>query len=276
MKVDIHLIIPNPQQPRTVFDQEELEGLAQSIRENDLIQPIVVEQADDHYILVDGERRWRACQLAGMKQIEVVVRPATNGKGIERLTKALVANIQRSAMGPVDEARAYQKLITQFGSANAVAKKVGVSHATVSTKLYLLEFPEPVQKLFNLGRLPMDARVINGLKALKTDTQLLIATRAATRGLSGSGILRMISMHSKARKRQAKQPVLMEPEPVLTGGHFNALAMINGKKLPDHIRVAAIATCKACALYPEASPVMCRECPLPDFLRRVEAGKEAS
>ena len=104
--IAINRIFPNPDQPRTVFDQEELEGLAQSIKENGLIQPIVVEQAGDCFILVDGERRWRACQLAGLVHIEAVIRPASNHNGIQRLTHALVANIQRSSMGAIDEAHA--------------------------------------------------------------------------------------------------------------------------------------------------------------------------
>lgn len=270
MKVAINLIIPNPDQPRTTFDQAELEGLAQSIRENGLIQPIVVEKVDDRYILVDGERRWRAHQIAGLDTIEAVVRPVSNHNGLHRLTHALVANIQRSAMGPVDEARAYQKLVEQLGTADAVAKKVGVSGASVGTKLALLEFPELVQKLFNLGRLPIIAPVITAFKRLNSEQQIRIATRASTRGLSGKSILRLIALEANGvqvgSKRRAKKG---DEKEIKVQGHFDALALINGKKLPKEIQQAAIKTCQACALYPEASHVICRECPLPDFLRRL-------
>lgn len=270
MKVAINLIIPNPDQPRTRFDQAELEGLAQSIRENGLIQPIVVEKAGDRYILVDGERRWRAHRLAGLETIEALVRPASNHNGLHRLTHALVANIQRSAMGPVDEARAYQKLVEQLGTADAVAKKVGVSNATVGTKLALLEFPELVQKLFNLGRLPLMGPVIAAFKQLSPEQQVRIATRASTRGLSGKSILRLIHLEAEGvqvgQKKRAKSD---DEKEIKVQGHFDALALINGKKLPKEIQQAALKTCQACALYPEASSAICRQCPLPDFLRRL-------
>ena len=103
MKVPVQSVLPNPDQPRTIFDQAELEGLAQSIRETGLIQPIVVEQAGDQYILVDGERRWRAHQLAGLTEIEVVVKPSTNHNGAERLTRALVARRPERDTGREDQ-----------------------------------------------------------------------------------------------------------------------------------------------------------------------------
>jgi ParB family chromosome partitioning protein len=275
MKISIHLVIPNPEQPRTIFDQAELEGLAQSIRENDLIQPIVVEKAGDHYILIDGERRWRACQLAGLSEIEAVVRPSSNHNGVERLTKALVANIQRSAMGPVDEARAFEKLIKEFGSVESVAQKVGVHSVTIYTKLSLLDFPEPVQKIYNLRRLSVDTSTIAALKRLNSEQQLRIVTKAASRGWSAKTMLHLITLEQKngggiyIPPKRTKKEIKFE-------GHFDALALINGKKLPREIREAAVKTCQACSLYPEASPAICKECPLPDFLRRLEVGRKGA
>lgn len=267
--IPINHILPNPDQPRTEFDQQELEGLAQSIRENGLIQPIVVEKARDHYILVDGERRWRACQLAGLDQIEAVVRPATNHNGAERLTHALVANIQRSAMGPLDEARAYEKLIQELGTAEAVAKKVGVSSSQISIKLTLLEFPEQVQKLFNKGKLPMINHLIISLKHLNSEQQIRVATRAAIRGWSGKTILKLITMEAKNGGGVPYKPIKRKKKEIEFVGHFNALALINGKQLSEEVKAAAVQTCQACALYPEACVAICKECPLPDFLRRL-------
>ncbi len=134
MNIPINKIRPNPRQPRTIFDADELQELAQSIRENGIIQPIVVEQDKDGYTLVAGERRWRAAKIAGMKEIEAVVRPPSNHRGSQRLAHALIENVQRSAMGPVDEARAYQELVNELGTADAVAKKVGVSTAMKGKK----------------------------------------------------------------------------------------------------------------------------------------------
>lgn len=271
-KIDITLIIPNPDQPRTVFDQAELEGLAQSIRENGLIQPIVVEEAAGQYILVDGERRWRAHKLLGLKTIDADVKPESNHGGLERLTKAVVANVQRESMGYVDEGRAYRRLVEELGSAEEVARKIGGSTATISSRMALLEFPDPVQKLYNLRLLAMDPRVIAVLKRLEPDVMVRVTARAATRGLTSKGLMRLIDLELKGkkvhtpRKRQAAPP----PTPVEEDGHFSALNLINGKDLPAKIRTAALKTCRACALYPEASPTMCRDCPLPDFLRKVE------
>lgn len=273
MKIRVEHVLPNPDQPRTVFDQAELEGLAQSIIENTLIQPIVVEQAGDRYILVDGERRWRAHQMAGFAEIEavVMVSASSNHNGLERLTRALVANIQRSAMGPVDEARAYQRLVNEHGTLDAVAKKVGVSIATVSLRLSLLEFPEAVQRLFNLKRLTVDGTVIAALKRLKSDQQIRLATMGATRGWSASAMVRLVSREQKGtpayvtKKRGPKEAVKL-------AGKFDALAMVN-RKLPEPIRRAALTTCKACSLYEEASSIICKQCPLPEFLVRLEVTK---
>lgn len=270
MKIPIKQILPNPDQPRTIFDQAELEGLSQSIKENGVIQPIVVEKAADSYIIVDGERRWRASQMAGMDTIEAIVRPASNHNGTERLTHALVANIQRSAMGPIDEARAFEKLVHELGTAEAVAKKVGVSTTQIYTKLTLLEFPEQVQKLFNMGKLPLIGSIIFALKHLDVEQQVKVATRAAIRGWSGKTIMKLITMEAKhTGKSKAYIPIKRAKKEITFNGHFNALALINSKELPDHIRAAAIQTCQACSLYPEASPAICKECPLPDFLRRL-------
>jgi ParB/RepB/Spo0J family partition protein len=276
MKVLVQNILPNPDQPRTIFDQAELEGLAQSIKENDLIQPIVVEQVGlpphDQYILVDGERRWRAHQLAGLKEIEVVVRPSTNHNGLERLTRALVANVQRSNMGFVDEAKAYQRLIDELGSVEAVSQKTGVHIHTINARLMLLELSEATQKLYNLRRLPFDLTVIALLKRLTKDQQDRLVSTAVTRGWKTTSILRagqnMISQSGKLYTPRKRERVIEEK--IGGGAHFDALAMVDCK-LPSEIRIAARATCRACSLYPEAGLAICKQCPLPDFLRRMGA-----
>ena len=267
MKAPIDKIIPNPDQPRTVFDLVELEGLAATIRKHGVIQPVTVEQADDYYILVDGERRWRAAQMAGLLKIPIAIQERTNHNGIERLTKALIANIQRSAMGPVDEAKAYQRLMGELGTEQAVADEVGVSIATVSLRLGILEFPDEVQKLYNLRRLPLDVKIIAVLKRMKKDQLIRVTLRAATRGATAKTLMRMINRELMGSKTY--QPRKREKPQIEIDGHFNALALIQEKKIPDTIQVATIATCEACSLYSEASPSICRECPLPDFLRRI-------
>jgi ParB family chromosome partitioning protein len=269
MKIPVNKVLPNPDQPRTVFDQAELDGLALSIKENTLIQPIIVEKAGDQYILIDGERRWRAHKINGADTIEAVVRESVKNNK-DRLTHALVANVQRSAMGPVDEAHAYKKLVDELGSVDATAAKVGVSSATVSMRLDLLGFHEVVQKLFNLKRLPLDLSVTSALKRLKPEQQARLATTAATRNWSAPSILRMVARETKEKGKPTyvqkhRRPKVYEP----VGDHFDALAMVtNAKKLTPALMAASRATCRACSLFDEASPIICKQCPLPDLLNR--------
>ncbi len=273
MKVLVKNILPNPDQPRTIFDQAELEGLAQSIKETGLIQPIVVEQVVDQYILVDGERRWRAHQIAGLKEIEVTIKPCTNHNGLERLTRALVANVQRSAMGFTDEAKAYQKLIKELGSVDEVARKTGVNIHTINSRLMLLELSELTQKLYNLRKLPFDLTVITLLKRLTKEKQDELVSKAVTRGWKTTSILRagqnILTHNGKAYTPKKREPKVEEKWG--GGAHFDALTMVAGPKIPAELRAAARATCRACSLYPEAGLAICKQCPLPDFLRRMES-----
>jgi ParB family chromosome partitioning protein len=274
MKIKLNDILPNPDQPRTVFDEAELQGLAQSIRENGVIVAITVETAGDKFILVDGERRWRASQIAGLKTIEATVRASTNHGGFERLTHALVANIQRSAMGPIDEAKAYERLMKELKTLEAVADKVGVSITTVSTRLTLLTLAEPVQKLFNLGRIPLDGQIIAKLTKFPAERQVQLASTGATRRWSSASFNKALTIALKNGTKSQKNFVLQghrkRPELVIDG-HFDALAMVpDHKKLPNAIIKTARATCRACDLYGEACLAICKQCPLPDFLRRLK------
>ncbi len=266
LTIPIEKILPNPDQPRTIFDQAELEGLAQSIKENGLIQPIVVEQEGIYYILVDGERRLRAHQLAGLTTIPAVVRPTSNHNGADRSTHALIANIQRSAMGFIDEAKAYEKLMAQLGSIDAVASKTGMSTATVSARLSLLDLSDLAQKFYNLKKLPFDLSVISMFKKLKHEDQDRLASASVTRGWRTESILR-----SGRRMLQTKKtyvPVKRQVKEIEVKGKFDALAMVQ-KDIPANLKDAARRTCKACAMYGEASLKVCNQCPLPEFLNKV-------
>ena len=144
-EVDIDLIEPNPAQPRTRFPEENLEELAQSIRNNGIIQPIVVRIKNNGYEIVAGERRWRAAQRAGLQKVPVVVKEVTDEKLLEL---ALIENIQRQELNAVEEARAYRNLIDKIGlTQEMVAERVGKNRTVVTTFLRLLKLPEEVQKL---------------------------------------------------------------------------------------------------------------------------------
>ena len=272
MKIQVDQILPNPDQPRTLFDEDELAGLAQSIKKSGLINPIVVEEAGDQYILIDGERRWRAHKLAELKTIEATVRPASNHKGLDRLTHALVANVQRSAMGYVDEAKAYEKLVAKLGSVEKVAEQTGMGNSVIYSRLYLLELSPRAQELYNLKKLPFDLSLIGLLKRMEPAMQDHLVSMAVTRGWKTTSILRAGTNLMKGGRKNKKQTLTPGPKPKEEPefkGKFDALVMVD-KKLPAEIKTAARETCKACPLYQDASPKECRQCPLPDFLNRLE------
>jgi ParB family chromosome partitioning protein len=151
-EVAVSLIDPNPLQPRSQFDEADLQGLAQSIREYGVLQPLVVELDGDRYRLVAGERRLRASQLAGATRVPVVVRPA--GPDRARLEMALVENLHREDLNPIEEATAYQQLIDEFSyTHDQVSSRVGKSRTAVTNMLRLLQLPAGVQRALADGEL---------------------------------------------------------------------------------------------------------------------------
>lgn len=149
----IEKIRPNRNQPRKHFAPEKLEELAASIREQGIIQPLVVTRKDDHYEIIAGERRWRAAQKAGLHEIPVVIREATQEAVMEL---ALIENIQRQDLNAIEEAQAYRSLVESFGiSQEDVAKRVGKNRTTVTNSLRLLKLPEDIQRDIVEERLSM-------------------------------------------------------------------------------------------------------------------------
>ncbi len=146
LDIDIDLIEPNSLQPRTNFDEERLEELAQSIRANGIIQPILVRRMDgDRYQLVAGERRWRAAQRAGLQRIPCVVRDIPEDKVLEL---ALIENIQRQELNAIEEAHAYKRLIETLSlTQEMVAQRVGRDRTFITNYLRLLRLPDDVQRL---------------------------------------------------------------------------------------------------------------------------------
>ena len=149
--VDIETIYPNPDQPRTRFDEEELDELAQSIKKNGLLQPILVRETNDGYEIIAGERRWQACKKIGLETVPVNITEADDTKS---LTLALIENIQRSDLNAMEEAYGYRMLMerekmTQAQLANAVSK----GRSTIANSLRLLELPDDAQKLLLDGKI---------------------------------------------------------------------------------------------------------------------------
>lgn len=143
--VDISLVKPNPDQPRTRFNEEELEELADSIRKNGLLQPILVRKKDEGYQIIAGERRWQAATRAGVKKVPVNVIDADDDKVIEL---ALIENIQRSDLNPIEEAYGYKRLMERKGMTQAeVAMAVSKGRSTIANSLRLLDLPYDAQQL---------------------------------------------------------------------------------------------------------------------------------
>ena len=175
----IELLHSNPNNPRKQFKEEELEDLSKSIREKGLLQPIVVRQrADGEYEIVAGERRWRASQRAGLHELPVLIRELSDG---ETLEIALIENIQRSDLNPLEEARAYGQLLEQFSyTQQQLADSVGKSRSHIANTLRLLTLPESVRSYIEDGKLTAGhARTL-----VATDSPADLANKIISLGLS--------------------------------------------------------------------------------------------
>jgi ParB family chromosome partitioning protein len=185
LDVDIDLIEPNHDQPRKHLDDDRLEDLARSIKANGIIQPIVARRADrGRYQIIAGERRWRAAQRAGLLRVPVVVKEVEPTDRRRQLEMALIENIQRENLNPIEEAAAYQRLIEEFRLRQEdIATQVGKDRATVANYLRLLKLPEEVRADIASGALSMGhARALVGLSG-EAD-QRRVAREVIARGLS--------------------------------------------------------------------------------------------
>jgi ParB family chromosome partitioning protein len=156
LEVDIDRIAPNRFQPRAQVDDARLNELAQSIRSNGIIQPIVVRKDGDRFHIIAGERRWRAAQRAGLQRVPVVIRDVHAGHDRSLLEMALIENIQRENLNPIDEAAAYRRLTDEFNlTQEEIAAAVGKDRASVANCLRLLKLPAEVRAEVAAGRLSM-------------------------------------------------------------------------------------------------------------------------
>jgi ParB family chromosome partitioning protein len=182
--VDIDLLRPNDFQPRVMMDDARLQELAQSIRSNGVIQPIVVRKAGDGFQIIAGERRWRAAKLAGLPRVPIAVKDVDAGAEQSLLEMALIENLQREDLNPIDEALAYRRLADQFQlTQDAIATAIGKDRATVANTLRLLKLPDEVRNEVGGGRLSMGhARALLSLG--NEADQLRLARDVIARNLS--------------------------------------------------------------------------------------------
>ena len=155
-EVDVDLLSPNEHQPRHHFEDAGLDDLARSIRTSGVIQPIIVRKVDEGYRIIAGERRWRAAQRAGLTRVPIVIRDVPPGQEAQLLEMALIENIQREDLNPIDEASAYEKLSTSFNmTQEQIAAAVGKDRSSVANHLRLLKLPQEVRAEVAGGRLSM-------------------------------------------------------------------------------------------------------------------------
>ena len=210
IEVDISEITPNPHQPREVFDDAELEGLAASIKDMGLLQPVVVRLREDQgYDLIAGERRVRAAKLAGLERLPAIVRHTEDA---DLLKEALVENIHRVQLNPLEEAAAYRQLLDDFGfTQEELANSLGRSRPSITNTMRLLSLPAPIQRRVAAGVLSAGhARAVLGLP--DASSQEAVAERIVSEGLSVRATEELVRLKvlddpdTEVRRRRSNRP----------------------------------------------------------------------
>ncbi|MDB6154726.1 MAG: ParB-like partition protein [Chthoniobacteraceae bacterium] len=185
-------IIPTPLQPRTVFRDENLEELVESIKEHGIIQPLIARKRGDKFELIAGERRWRAAKRAGLSEVPVIVREASDQDVLEL---ALIENLQREDLNPIEEANAFARLAKEFKLRQEdIAQKVGKSRAVIANTMRLLDLHDQVQSWLTQSRISVGhAKVLLSLKS--PDEQLLLAEEIIKRNLTVRAAEKLVATH---------------------------------------------------------------------------------
>jgi ParB family transcriptional regulator, chromosome partitioning protein len=213
-ELSISSVTPNPRQPRQAFDEEALDELAASIREVGLLQPVVVRRVmPGHYELIMGERRWRACQRAELEQIPAIVRATADD---DLLRDALMENLHREQLNPLEEAAAYQQLLDDFGATHEeLARKVGRSRPHISNTLRLLHLPPAVQRRVAAGVLSAGhARALLTLD--DPEAQDHLAHRIVAEGLSVRAVEEIVALGGTRPVKARRTPVKQSLTPALS------------------------------------------------------------
>lgn len=196
-KIKISLIEPNMIQPRKIFDEESLYELANSIKAYGILQPLIVQKKADHYEIIAGERRWRAAKLAGLMEVPVIIREYDRQQTMEI---ALIENVQRSDLNPIEEAMAYQQLIQEFHlTQEEIASRVSKNRATITNSMRLLKLDKRVQQLVAEGQISNGhARALLGLE--DGEQQYQIAKKIVQENLSVRDVEKLVKMMNRPEK----------------------------------------------------------------------------
>lgn len=203
-QLSIEDIFPNPNQPRTHFNESELEELSESIRENGVLQPLLVRKNGAKYEIIAGERRYQASKIAGLEKVPVIIKDVDDQKMLEI---ALIENLQRSDLNPIEEAKGYRQLIKASGmTQEALSKAVSKSRSAITNSLRLLDLPEPVQQLMYEGKLTAGhARAI--LAVPFEDARIKLAEKVVTEGLSVRATENLAPLFSVGDAPRPRRPV---------------------------------------------------------------------
>jgi ParB family chromosome partitioning protein len=230
-QVAIELIRPNPHQPRKLFDDDELAHLSESIKNHGVLQPLVVRQAKDGYELIAGERRLRAAQRAGLTEIPVRIVDFDDQQVVEA---ALVENIQRSDLNPIEKAQGFKEYLDRFAmKTEQLAERLGLDRTTISNLLGLLNLPTEVQDWVRVGQLTLGhAKVLKGVPG--ADRQTSLAKEAIARNLSVHALEQLAKLH-KPSAATALKPAA-KPEVAKTA-HVIAIEDELRKKLAMRVTI---------------------------------------
>lgn len=216
-RVHVSEIRPNPRQPRRYFDEQRIAELADSIRHQGVLQPLVVRKADSGYELIVGERRFRAAQRAGLERVPVIVKEVSDAESLEM---ALVENIQREELTPIEEALAYRQLMDEFQlTQEDVAKRVGKSRPVIANLLRVLNLPEEIKADVDRGNLSVGHA--RSLLALETpDKQIALARQIIRQGLSVRETETLVARSLEGIEQTAAHDRPAEPEKMANQAHI--------------------------------------------------------
>lgn len=208
-ELDIHLIDTNAGQPRKDFDQEKLQELADSIRQHGVVQPILLRQNGERYVIVAGERRFRAARLAGLEKVPAIVKDLDEAQVME---VSLIENLQREDLNPIEEAAAIRFLMQQHDlTQEEVSKRLSKSRPAIANSLRLLTLPEPVQAYLRNGKLQAGhARALAGLQ--DPEAQAVLADKIVGEGLSVRAAESLAREQGQKPPRQKKEPPATDPD----------------------------------------------------------------
>lgn len=200
--VKISRIEPNEGQPRKQFNEETLKELADSMKEYGVLQPLLVKRKGDNFQIIAGERRWRAAKMVGLKEIPVIIREYNKQQSVEI---ALIENVQRADLNPIEEALAYQQLMQEFGlKQEEIAFRVSKNRATITNSIRLLKLTEPVQKLLISGEISSGhARALLGLE--ESEQQIALAAQIVEKGLNVRQVEKIVKMMTRPQKEKEEE-----------------------------------------------------------------------